>query len=472
MMVITNAAAALPGEKDFRKVDIGIQEGKILWIRESGSAHEEAETIDAKGMLVFPGAIDPHVHFDEPGFTHREDFLHGSAEAARGGVTTVIDMPCTSLPPVTSLHALEHKLSVVREKALVDYAFYGGIHGGIAPERMREHVHALAERVVGFKCYFISGMDTFPAVDDAVFAAAIQACAEAGRPLLLHAEDPDVVEQAARERRQLRGSSAPQWIDYYASRPMEAEIAAVRRAVRLAGMHAKQLHIVHVGTAEAAKVAVGRGASCETCAHYLAFDEHDFMRHDAALKTAPPVKSPEQKALLWHMLQEGLIAFVASDHAGAPDYEKFTGNPLTAYGGIPGTGTMFPYLLSEGLFARRLTLARFLDVTSGAAARRYGIWQGKGSLAPGKDADIVLVNPERTTWCTPSSMMSKSTITPFAGMRLAGRIEGTFVRGQCVFAGQLLAARLGGTMHATLTSDAGAILARPGYGRFITWGYR
>jgi len=106
-MLISGVLAALPGEEDFRKVDILVSGGKIAGIAQSGSL-EDAETFDAHGLLMFPGAIDPHVHFDEPGFTHREDFLHGTSEAARGGVTTVIDMPCTSLPPVTSLAALKH----------------------------------------------------------------------------------------------------------------------------------------------------------------------------------------------------------------------------------------------------------------------------------------------------------------------------------------------------------------------------
>jgi len=484
-MIIANAAAALPGERDFRLVDIFIKEGKIAAIKEAGPMADSGgrsvgpslsvgeEILNAKGLLAFPGAIDPHVHFDEPGFTHREDFTHGSAEAARGGVTTVIDMPCTSIPPVTSPHALEEKLSVVKEKALVDFAFYGGINGHMKPEDISGVIESLAARVVGFKSYFISGMDTFPAVDEAQFAAAAQACAKAGRPLLLHAEDPDVISEATKERASIRDPQKKhQWIDYYASRPMDAEIAAVLKALKLAGQYAKNIHIVHVGTAKAAIAVSEKGATCETCAHYLAFDETDFARLGAALKTAPPVKAPEQKALLWHLLAEGQIGFVASDHAGAPEYEKYTDDPLTAYGGIPGTGTLFPYLLSEGFFARRLSLDRFLEVTSGGAARRYGLWQAKGSLQPGKDADFVLVDPEHTSRVAPSNMMSKSTITPFAGMLLSGRIEGTFVRGAPVYASVRLAAAFGRKGDTILANEAGMILAQPGFGKFLTWGYR
>lgn len=470
-MLISKVLAALPGEEDFRKVDILVTRGKIARIAASGSLSDE-ETLDAEGLMMFPGAIDPHVHFDEPGFTHREDFFHGTSEAARGGVTTVIDMPCTSLPPVTSLSALENKLAIVSKKAVVDFAFFGGVNGLMDDASMDEAIAALSPLVVGFKCYFVSGMDSFAAVTPAQFALAYKRCAAAGRPLLLHAEDPMVIAAAQAALAASRGGAAPAWKDYYASRPMEAEIAACAAAVKLAGKAAAWLHVVHIGTAEAAALIACSGASCETCAHYLAFDEGDFERLGAALKTAPPVKGALQKALLWKLLAEGRISFIASDHAGAPDYEKFTGNPLTAYGGIPGTGTLFPYLLSEGFFAKRLSLFRFLEASSGAAAARYGLSAGKGSLSSGKDADLVLVDPEANTVIDPAAMFSKSAITPFAGMRLEGKIAGTFVRGTCVFGTSRLGVKgAPAALGKIAWAKDGNILAPSGSGNFIKWGY-
>ncbi len=508
-MLIRNALAALPGEEDFRRVDIRITDGKIAAIQAAGPeatpgsvaarGKESDEILDAHGLMLFPGAIDPHVHFDEPGFTHREDFLHGSAEAARGGVTTIIDMPCTSLPPVTSLEALRSKLSIVSRSALVDYGFFGGLHGGMDWNAMDDCVARLAPDVLGFKCYFVSGMDTFPAVDERVFSAAAALCSGAGRPLLLHAEDPHVLREAKSRMAAMAAVAAKgepatsaaipaatlrsadpglDWHRYYAQRPMAAEIQACRKALEAAGSHAPTVHIVHVGTAEAARVVHTAGATCETCAHYLAFDEQDYPVHGAALKTAPPVKEASQKALLWRLLAEGGIDFVASDHAGAPDHEKFTGDPETAYGGIPGTGTLFPYLLSEGLFARRLNLARFLEASSGAAARRYGLSGGKGSIAIGKDADFVLVDPGATSLLEPSAMLSKSHISPFSGMRLAGKILGTFVRGRLVhgepsfFSQNISGAPQDLPGLAGSSSATGRIFAPPGSGQFLKWGYR
>lgn len=475
-MLIRNVLAALPGEEDFKRVQLRVRGSRIEKIngdendgniRQGGTPDE---VIDASGLMLFPGAIDPHVHFDEPGFTHREDFFHGSCEAARGGVTTVIDMPCTSLPPVTGLENFRHKLNIVSRSAVVDYGFFGGIQGMADEEEIGRTVNALAPEVLGFKCYFISGMDTFPAVSEGQFKAAIQACAKAGRPLLLHAEDPDIIGRA--EADLSRHEAAHSWRDYCASRPMEAEIAACIKALSLAADKARTLHIVHAGTAKVAAMAKAAGASCETCAHYLAFDEGDFSRLGASLKTAPPVKEAAQKSLLWRLLADGAIDFLASDHAGSPDYEKFTPDPLQAYGGIPGTGILFPYLLSEGLFAKRMKLGDFIRAVSEGAARRYGIAGAKGSLKPGMDADFVLVDPDATSLVKAEDMMSKSHISPFTGMRLAGRIVGTFVRGSCVYATPCLSAK--GLVSAGRTRPGhaqGWIHATPGSGKFLRWGY-
>lgn len=486
-MIVRGALVALPGQADFRRMDVVVRDGTFAALgdsiaRDSIAGGAGLPELDARGLMMFPGAIDPHVHFDEPGFEWREDFLHGSSEAARGGVTTVIDMPCTSMPPVTTPANLEKKLAIVSRNAMVDFAFYGGISGHVAEAAFEENLRGLAPRVVGFKCYFISGMESFTAVDEARFARAAALCDSVGRPLLLHAESPEAVAEAERALQASRATTLattgaeaagkPTWADYYRSRPESAEIRACERAVALAGTHARALHVVHVGTAAAAELVAAAGASCETCAHYLAFDEHDFEGSGqrpglgASLKTAPPVKGTPQKALLWKLLADGVISFIASDHAGAPEREKNTGNPLTAYGGIPGTGTMFPYLLSEGLFARRLDLPRFLEATAANAARRYGLSAGKGAIEPGKDADFVLVDPEATTLLDPALMRSTSTITPFANMRLAGRIAGTAVRGAFAHHTDLLRTRFSGAGFPE------GCLATPGYGRFITWGYR
>jgi allantoinase len=452
-MIIRNGLLALPGEGDFRRASMRVAGERVAEIAESLEGAPGEEEIDASGLLVFPGAIDPHVHFDEPGFTSREDFLHGSSEAARGGVTTVIDMPCTSLPPVIDLPALENKLKAISKGAVVDYALYGGVSGHAVAESLAGAMAELAPKVVGFKCYFISGMESFTRVTHEDFARVVAEGQRLGRPILLHAEDLDYVTAATARVKSARGEAKAEWADYCDSRPEAAEIAAVASALALARGREEWLHIVHVGTAAAARAAREAGASCETCAHYLEFGREDFAAKGAALKTAPVVKGRAERDRLWRLLAEGTIDFLASDHAPSTREEKETGDVWTAYGGIPGVGTGFPYLYSEGLVRGRLTLPRFLEASSGAAARRYGLSARKGALGPGRDADFVLVDPKLSTKIEGARLLSKGRITPFEGRVLAGSVAATYLRGRLVYDGM------------------GGIAAEPGYGRFLSWGY-
>ena len=461
-MIIRDGLIALPGESDYRRASIRVKGERIAEIGEGLRREAGEETIDASGLLVFPGAIDPHVHFDEPGFTSREDFLHGSSEAARGGVTTVIDMPCTSLPPVIDLPALENKLIHISKSALVDFALYGGVSGHAVAASLRQSdgsdgtMAQLAAKVVGFKCYFISGMESFTRVTHDDFARIVAEGRRLGRPILLHAEDLDYVTAATARVKAARGNARPEWSDYCESRPEAAELVAVASALALARGNEAGVHIVHVGTAAAAELAHAAGASCETCAHYLEFSSEDFGPEGralgAALKTAPAVKGRAERDKLWKLLAEGKIDFLASDHAPCTREEKETGNVWTAYGGIPGVGTSFPYLYSEGLERKRLGLPRFLEATSGAAARRYGLSARKGSIEIGKDADFALVDPRASTKIEGARLFSKGKITPFEGMVFSGKVAGTYVRGRLVYNGT-------------------EIVAEGGYGAFLSWGY-
>jgi allantoinase len=464
-MIIANGACALPGGDSLAKRDIRVAGERIAAIAERLTPEPGEDVIDASGLEVFPGSIDPHVHFDEPGFTHREDFYHGTMAAARGGVTTVIDMPCTSLPPVTSAANLRQKLNAMGSRGVVDFALYGGVSGHLVEEALATNMEALSPDVVGFKTYFVSGMDTFTAVNHYDFARIVARAAALGRPVLLHAEDAGVVLPAtsAMMARSIAEDRAPSWDDYVASRPESAETVAAAAAVTLAGDNAAALHIVHVGTARAAETIAAAGATCETCTHYLAFTAEDFTAKGSALKTAPPVKARGQAERLWRLLENGAVSYVTSDHAPAPSEEKHSGSVWTDYGGIPGVGTRFPYLYAEGYRAGRLSLSSFLRVSGGAAAKRFGLSARKGILAPGMDADLVIVDPAGYYVVRGDELLSKGTITPFEGMKLAGSITMTMVRGRPVW--KAAEAEKTGNPAAGIVVDAG-------YGTHIRWGYR
>ncbi|TFG80331.1 MAG: dihydroorotase [Spirochaetales bacterium] len=484
-MIIRNAACALPGAERLLRRDIRVEGERIAAIAEHVEATEGEQVLDAGRLELFPGAIDPHVHFNEPGFTSREDFTHGSMAAARGGVTTVIDMPCTSLPPVTTLENLKTKLEAMGRHSVVDFALYGGVSGHRIEESLERDMAELAPHVVGFKCYFVSGMDTFTAVDHYGFGRAIARAAELGRPLLLHAEDAGVVVPAteAMMRRAVREGREPAWADYVDARPESAELVAAASALALARGHEGTLHVVHVGTAEAAELLARGGASAETCPHYLAFCAEDFSDKGSALKTAPPVKHRGQSDRLWKLLSDGSISFVTSDHAPCSTAEKHTGSIWTDYGGIPGTGTVFPYLYSQGFRTGRLSLSAFLRATGGGAAVRFGLSKAKGSIEIGKDADFVLVDPEGSYTVRGDGLLSKGTTTPFEGIRLVGSIRETIVRGRPVWLGgpEGSLGALGiapgpelsrGTSESVAAASDGRIVADIGYGKHLTWGYR
>ena len=258
-----------------------------------------------------PVGIDAHVHFDDPGYTDREDFTAGSSAAASGGITTVIDMPCTSVPPVTTMDNMRRKLAVIEAKSIVDFGLFGGLCAQSFAGDWRKDMAELARFVLGFKVYLTSGMQTFQRLDHYRLQQVLEAALTFDLPVLLHAEDHDYVETATEVARS-KGNGPAQ---YYESRPEIAEILAVSAALELARSVGGDLHIVHLATAAAAEMLRDRTATGETAPHYLQFTEEDFEKIGAALKVAPAVKKACNNEDLWNLLASGVIDFVASDHA-------------------------------------------------------------------------------------------------------------------------------------------------------------
>jgi allantoinase len=265
------------------------------------------------------------------------------------------------------------------------------------------------------------------------FQRVLEKARELHLPVLVHAEDYDYVTAATRS---LLGSGKDP-IHYYLSRPEMAEQLAAQSAIELANRADADLHIVHVGTAEAASMLYKKGRNpritCETGPHYLAFDLEDFKRLGSVLKVTPPLKGPENRDQLWQLLAVDIINFVASDHAPCLGAEKETGSIWTDYAGIPGCGTLLPFVFSEGYGKERLTLKRFLEVISENAARRYGLFDRKGSIEPGKDADLVLIDPSKNWQVEGGKFLSKGKITPFEGRTFKGRVAKTILRGRVIY---------------------------------------
>ncbi len=427
-------------ENEVEMVEMVVEDGRFVEIVPAGSATAagDEQWVNLDGALVLPGAIDGHVHFDDPGFTHREDFASGTAAAAAGGVTCVADMPCTSLPPVTSDANLQNKLGIIKSKAHVDYVLWGGVSGNAVTEvGWDDRLNELVDAGVGaIKIYMLSGMDTFRDLTASEVLEVLARTKRLGVPVGIHAEDRSLVEKLSKEA-QLRGDDSA--LAYASSRPSAAEETAVAQAVEACRTTGARVHIVHLGSGAALDMIAaarqeGLPISAETCPQYLEFTTDDLERLGSMLKTAPVVKSEADRERLWQGVAAGEISFVATDHAaGRWPEEKETGSFWTDYGGIPGVELLLPYLYSEGFCRGRITLQRLTQITASEPARFFGIDHRKGRLRKGCDADFVVFD-ERARWTVRAAgLHNLNRYTPFEGREFAGRVRSTYVRGRCVF---------------------------------------
>ncbi|MBC8526774.1 MAG: allantoinase AllB [Candidatus Cloacimonetes bacterium] len=399
---------------------------------------EFLDEFDANYNLLIPGAVDPHVHFDEPGFEFREDFYTGTLSAAFGGITTVIDMPCTSIPPVTNVKNLKTKLKAIQKNAVIDFALWGGISGTsfANKEDIEKNMSELAEMgVIGFKTYLISEMEKFTALNIEQLKTVGRIAKKLGLPVAVHSEDRGLIEK---RRKYFQSRSKNDIESYCKTRDDMAELVAINSVIKVAKETGAQFHIVHISSKrglEAVEKAQKEGIkiSAEICPHFLAFTQDDFKKIGSILKTVPPVKKQKDREYLWKGLQKGSINFVATDHAGCiPEKEKNTGSIWTDYGGIPGCELMVTFLFSEGYLKNRISLKKTIDLLSINAAEFYGLYPKKGSLEIGTDADFAIINLTEKQEIKGENLHCKGKYTPFEGKTFSAKIGKTFCRGMLI----------------------------------------
>jgi allantoinase len=392
----------LGGERA-RPADVVIDGGRITAVVPRGEAPVARQTIEADGLHVLPGLVDPHVHFDEPGRTEWEGWASGSLAAAAGGVTTVVDMPIDSDPPVVDATAFREKAAAASAGSLVDF----GLWAGLVPGNLA-HLDAMAGLgAVGYKAFACdSGWASFPPADQATLTAGMTAAKSQDLVVALHAEDPSVVAEDP-------------------SRPARAEVVAVDWAARLAAATGSRLHIVHVSAAAALdEAARWLGVTTETCPHYLVLDDGDVASLGSSARVTPPIREAANRDLLWRAVADGRVTCIASDHSPCPPDLKEGDRP---FAGIAGVETGLSLLLATG----RLPLPPLIRLMT-AAAKLLRLHR-KGSVGPGFDADIVLFDPDAGWRLEPSSLHSRHRLSPFAGRPMTGRVHRTLVRGHTVF---------------------------------------
>ena len=420
-------------------VDVAIEGGKITAIGpELPGGREE---IDARGLHVFPGLIDVHLHFNEPGRKEWEGAATGSRALAAGGGTLFFDMPLNSTPCTVNANAFDLKRAALEESSITDF----GLWGGLIPGNVSEMAELAERGVVGFKAFLCdSGLPEFPRADDLTLFEGLCEGARLGLPVAIHAESQEITQGLAlritpRDRGSVRA--------FLAARPVIAELEAIQRATLLARETGAKLHIVHVssgrGVALAAEArAQGTDVSIETCPHYLFFTEEDVERLGAVAKCAPPLRSAVEQSALWDQLLAGAVDIVASDHSPAPPEMK-TGDFGTAWGGIAGVQSTMAVLLDRGHHCRQLPLDRIVSLIAGEPARRFRI-PSKGSIAVGMDADLALVDVSRSFELRRENLKQRHAISPYLGSSFRGCVVRTIRRGETIFASGEIVARTSG----------------------------
>jgi dihydroorotase len=410
--------------------DIGIRAGRIAAIG-SLAAASAGESIDCRGLHVLPGVIDSQVHFREPGLTHKEDLETGSRAAVLGGVTAVFEMPNTN-PLTISPEALEAKLAAAHHRMHCDFAFWvGGTHENARDVAELERLPGTP----GIKVFMGSSTGSLLVEDDAGVREILK---RTRRRAAFHSED----EMRLRERMHLRvkgdPSSHPVWRD------VETALRCTRRLVGIAEEVGARIHVLHISTADEMAFLKDhrRFASCEATPHHLTLVAPDcYERLGAYAQMNPPVRDESHRAGIWRGLSQGIVDVLGSDHAPHTRDEKEHSYPDT-HSGMTGVQTLVPVMLDH-VNAGRLTLERFVDLTSAGPKRLFGI-AGKGRIGVGYDADFTIVDMKRRETIRNSWIASRCGWTPYDGVAVTGWPVGTMLRGRrAMWDGALTGARAG-----------------------------
>lgn len=416
------------------RADIGVERGKI--VRLAASIDEVAETtLNASGRYVFPGIIDAHVHFNEPGRTDWEGISSGSAALAAGGGTCFFDMPLNSEPPVLDAASFREKRRLAEENSCLDFALWGGLVPGNL-----DRLAALRDAgAIGLKAFMCdSGIDSFARIDPKSLREGMKRAAKLDMLVAVHAEDNALAAKLTAEQKAKGKTDAKA---YLASRPIEVELIAIRQALEFAGETGCALHIVHVSSPEGiALVEEARmqrvDVTAETCPHYLLLNEKDFIRIGPLAKCAPPLRDEKRRVAMWEELRAGRIQTVGSDHSPSLPEMKDSQNLFAVWGGIAGCQHGFELMFSQASEGGKLEkdLAVFAAVLARNVARRFRLEDRKGLLAVGRDADFSLLQFGEERDIQADELWSRHRISAYVGQDSRARVTHTYVRGEPVWA--------------------------------------
>jgi allantoinase len=465
-LLVRGARVVTP--EGIRRADVGVADGRFARIAPE-IAEAAAETIHADGQYLFPGIIDSHVHFNEPGRTDWEGVASGSAALAAGGGTMFFDMPLNSLPPTIDAAAFALKRAAAERSSLVDFSLWGGLVPGNV-DRLEELRDAGA---IGFKAFMCdSGVGEFPAANASTLKAGMARAAALGCMVAVHAEDEFLARQRTQEQH-AKGTGVRAWL---ASRPVELELTAIRSALDLAGETGCALHIVHVSSPAGITLALeararGVNVSVETCPHYLLLTDEDVVRLGAVAKCFPILRTETVRLGLWEDVEQGRVDTIGSDHSPAPPEMKQAEDFFAIWGGISGCQHGFPLMISEALArasarlgppagttagqagsaqavatsaagarpadgrAEAMTLPRLAGLLAANVAKRFHLDATKGRVAEGFDADFILLETDAPHLLSNAELLYRHRQGPYDGRRSGVRVARTVVRGRTVLTG-------------------------------------
>ncbi|MBE7185406.1 MAG: dihydroorotase [Methylobacterium mesophilicum] len=421
---------------------IGIRDGRIAAIGDLRGA-SAGKTIDCAGLHILPGVIDTQVHFREPGLDHKEDLESGSRAAVLGGVTGVFEMPNTN-PLTTSEATLADKVRRATDRMHCDFAFWVG--------GTRENAHEVAElerlpAAAGIKVFMGSSTGSLLVEDDEGVSAILR---NTRRRAAFHSEDEFRLRERLGERRENDPTSHHVWRD------VEAAVSSTRRLLRIARETGARIHVLHISTQDELTLlgAAKAYASAEVTPHHLTLSADDYARLGTLLQMNPPVRETFHRDSLWEGVASGILDILGSDHAPHTREEKAKPYPQSP-SGMTGVQTLVPVMLDH-VAKGRLSLERFVDMTSAGPARLFGI-AGKGRIAVGYDADFTVVDLKRRETITHEQAGSKAGWTPHHGREVTGWPVGTIVRGNVrMWEGELVARGGGQPIRFGETLKAGA----------------
>lgn len=431
-------------ENQIFKGNIYIKDGKIAAVTDQNLEGEAQIVNDLNGLYVLPGLIDTHVHSRDGGATHKEDFFHSTQAAAAGGITTIFEMPNTN-PPINNKQNFLKQVDNFKKKAHINFGVWGICLGNLNLDDIQE-LHEVG--VIGFKYFwgyavdksnyqlvynYEEGMENvIPPANDGEVYAMFNEVAKTGNLIAIHAENSDLINHMTKKVRETGGNG---YDDALRARPALAEHLTINTGIGLAKETGARLHILHVSSGDSVDIIKhaqddGYPITAETCPHYLFLTNQDFEEKGSMMKVYPLVRYQEDQDRLWEGLTKGVFSLVCSDHAPHTLEEKQR-SIWEAPAGMCGVETLVPMMLNE-VSSGRLTLHDIVKLLSSNPAKLYGIYPQKGSLAPGADADITIIDLEKEHTIRLENLHSKSKVSAYDGVKVKGMPVMTIVNGRLV----------------------------------------